>query len=143
MVNGPDLQHWVNIAPAWVDHKESHVVSKPVKERLGDPTLTLSSVVKQAVKYAHRNELECNLTEVLHRMASDGWVPSRDIMTKGLPRAIHDEYDYRMTRRARAPHLWMYPTDPTEDQLRWRERPDTSSGIFHDPGLIQTGTLSI
>lgn len=143
MVAGSDMQHWVNIAPAWVDRTQPKLVSKPSKERLGDPTLTLTNVVKQAVKYANHNDLDCNLTNVLHHMASHGWVPSRDIIAKGLPRAVHDEFDYRMSRRVRAPHLWMYPTDPTPEQLRWREEPDTSAGIFHDPGLIQTGTLTI
>jgi len=138
MVAGPHMQSWIDLAPAWTDKVSTQLATKPAKERLGDATLTLTNVVKQAVKYANRFDLDCNLTNVLHRMAADGWVPSRDIMCKGLPRAVHDEYDYRMSRRARAPHLWMYPTDPTEDQLRWRERADTTPAIIPDPGLIPT-----
>lgn len=139
MVAGPDMQHWIDLAPAWETDK-SKLVSKPSKERLADPSLTLTNVVKQAVKYARQHSLTCNLTEVLFRMASDDWVPSRDLLKNGLPRPIHDEFAYRMTLRERKPHLWMYPTDPTEDQIRWRERPDDRYVIVPPPPATTSNT---
>lgn len=138
MVAGPDTQHWIDIAPSWVDRDQSVMATKPVKERLGSPTLTLSNVVKQCLKYSRqhpdRHHVEtANMTEILHLMVQDGWTPSRDILTKGIPRALHDEYLMCISRKPRAPHLWMYPTDPTEDQLRWRERPDITPMLVLDP----------
>lgn len=138
---GRSMQRWVDQAPAWVEG--GRPVVKTPKEKLGSPVLTLSNVLKQALKFARARSLDCNLTEILYLMVQDGWVPSRDILTKGIPRPIHDEYLMCLGRKARAPHQWMFLTDPTEEQLRWRERPDTTPGIFHDPGIIQTGTLTI
>jgi len=141
MVGGAGTQ-WVASAPAWVPRTE--LVSKPSKERLGDPTLTLSNVVKQAVKYAREHLPKAtNLQSVLSHMVNDScWIPSRELLRNGVPREFHLMFTHRMLY-SRQDYDWMLPHDPSPEKLRWLDVPDRNPVCVADPGTIQSGLLSI
>lgn len=132
MVSGAGSE-WVSSAPSWVSRSE--LVSKPSKERLGDPTLTLSNLLRQSVKFAREHMPESrSLQNVLSRMVNQhNWVPSRELIRNGVPRDFHLMFIHRMQNTSQE-YQWMRPHVPTEDQLRWRERPDDTPLIVPDPG---------
>lgn len=85
------------------------------KERLGDPMLTFSNVVKQAYLYRTKAGLKStDLKEVLsHMLANTDWVPSRDMLSKGLDMYHHVMFAHRCDRgfQRSLPGDWMNPVE--------------------------------
>lgn len=127
--------HWdpmIEEAPVFV--KSAKASGKVFKEKLGDPTLTHSNVLKQAVKFGQQYMAdETSLQNVLSRMVNQAnWVPSRDLLRNGVPREFHEMFMDRVTKRART-YAWMAPHVPSEDKLKWLDRPDTTPVIIAPP----------
>jgi len=85
------------------------------REKLGDPMLTFSNVVKQALIYRTKAGLKStDLKEVLgHMMANTDWIPSRDMMNKGLDMYHHTLFAHRCDRGfvRSLPADWMNPVE--------------------------------
>jgi len=122
-------------APAWVPKDgSSGSTHRGPREKLGDPVLSYSNLVKQAVKYRATHCMDTSsLTNVLSRMVNqDSWIPSRDLLNNGVPRELHELFAARLHKRKWDPD-WMYPHDRSEDKQKWLDRPDTRSRIYPDP----------
>lgn len=129
----------IKAAPAWKENGQSSRFTRGrPRERLGDPTLTFSSVLKQALKYRHAHQMDTSsLTNVLSRMVNEGgWIPSRELLTNGVPRELHELFECRVTKRKWDPD-WMYPHVRSDRKQEWLDRPDRRAKIIHDPNPIQ------
>lgn len=131
--------HWaqrIKDAPVWVPNngRSSGSSRSGPRERLGDPTLSFSNVVKQALKYRETHCMDTSsLTCVLSRMVNQGqWIPSRDILTNGVPRELHELFVCRVNKRKWDPS-WMYPHDRSDRKQEWLDRPDLTPYPVHDP----------
>ena len=61
-----------------------------------DPVLTLSNVIKQAVKFrTHHCLTTDDLGEVVYLMLTHGWIPNRDLL-KGIPSGYFDLFRIRV-----------------------------------------------
>lgn len=132
-------------APKWQPHgPASRASNKRPRERLGDPTLTYSNLVKQAVLYRTNHAMDtCSLECVLDRMVSKGgWIPSRDLVTNGVPEDLHAIFASRVNGHAYK-GSWSRPHEPSDRKKEWLDRPvsDARARLYHDPSLIQHGTV--
>lgn len=126
----------IKAAPAWVpkNGSSSGPSNSRRRERLGDPVLTLSNCIKQAVIYRHNHQMDTySLQNVLSRMVcQSGWTISRDIESNGIPRTFHDIFRHRCG--GRKPDLICFaPHDKSAKKLEWADRPDTSGRCIYDP----------
>jgi hypothetical protein len=105
-----------------------------IKERLGDPVLTYSNLVKQAIKFRNEHMADCNsLQNVLSRMVhQSSWIPSRELLRNGVPRELHEIFLDRVTKRQRD-YDWMKPHVPSDDKQKWLDRVDHEPIICRDP----------
>lgn len=105
---------WVDTAPPWIEQRPGKLapgqpVPKPLKEKLGDPVLTLTNVVKQGVRVSRIRKLTSLTAAILYLTRKESWVPSRDI-TQGIPAELFDEYAVRMgIIPDTTPQLWARP----------------------------------
>lgn len=122
----PDWDILIRDTPAFVKSDDGTPILKGRPEKLGDPTLTHSNVIKQAVKFqAQHMPSETSLQNVLSRMVhQSNWVPSRDLLRNGVPREFHEMFHDRVSKRQRI-YAWMAPHVPSEDKAKWLDRPDT------------------
>jgi len=122
-------------APVWEPKHGPSNHSGPRRERLGDPVLTLSNIVKQAIKFRDTHCMDTHsLQNVVSRMVCQGgWIPSRDISTNGIPRLYHDIFRGRVLGFRGFDPSQFYPHDPCERRREWLDRPDTSGRIYSDP----------
>jgi len=111
-------------APIFI--KKDIPLGKVYKEKLTDPTLTHSNVLKQAVKFQAQNmPTETSLQNVLSRMVhQSSWVPSRDLLRNGVPREFHEMFHDRVSKKQRT-YAWMAPHVPSDDKVKWLDRPDS------------------
>lgn len=125
----------INAAPKWEPKDAKVGSSRPgPRPRLGDPVLTLSNCVKQALNYRHIHKMGTySLQSVLsHMVCQGGWIPSRDIMSNGVPRPLHDIFHYRCG--GSKPKLnCLAPHDPSPKKQEWADRPDLSGRCYLDP----------
>lgn len=128
----------IKAAPPWIPNGPSRSTDRRPREKLGDPILTYTNVVKQAVLYRGANNMDTSsLTNVISRMVNQGgWLPSRDLLLNGVPRDLHELFGARIHKRKWDPD-WMYPHDRSEEKQKWLDRPDTRARIYPDPCLIQ------
>lgn len=114
-----EAHHLVHSAPAWVNHDitstTTEATPKPKRERLGDPMLTLSNLIKQAVRVARARGIDSLPKAIAHLIYEESWVPSRDIL-RGVPLDYHRIFRHRMAKRPDvhttvAPPSWAYPHD--------------------------------
>lgn len=104
---------------------------KPVKrERLGEPVLTLSNILKQAAKYRKDKKIESrSLYCILHMMSLDGWSFSRDIYTKGVPEELYEQWALRLSENGfkdiytTAKLQFLMPHKRSVDADKWRDVP--------------------
>lgn len=99
-----------------------------IKEKLSSPMLTYSNVIKQALKYRTEHAMfdTDSLQNVLSRMVNAGtWIPSRELLRNGVPRELHEMFKDRVNGTTRE-YNWMKPHVPSEDKLKWLDRPDTT-----------------
>jgi len=114
--------HWkqlINDAPVFV--KGLHTRGAPKKrERLGDPTLTLSNILKQAKLFRDEHMQGTNsLQNVVSRMVNQSsWVPSRDLITNGVPREYHEMFITRCSKHEKV-YDWMRPHVPSDSKQTW------------------------
>lgn len=108
--------------------------SRVTKERLGDPVLTYSNVVKQAIKYRNEHMADCNsLQNVLSRMVNQSnWIPSRELLRNGVPRELHELFLSRVTKTERE-YNWFKPHVPSEEKQRWLDRVDDTPIVVSAP----------
>ena len=116
--------HLIESSPVFV--KDTPAPGKVFKEKLTDPTLTHSNVLKQAVKFQKEHMAsEHSLQNVLSRMVhQSNWVPSRDLLRNGIPREFHEMFMDRVTKKQRV-YAWMAPHVPSDDKAKWLDRPDS------------------
>lgn len=108
---------------------------KKAKERLSDPILTYTNVVKQAIKFRNEHAMydTDSLQNVLSRMVNQGaWIPSRELLRNGCPKELHEMFSDRVNNRVRD-YNWMKPHVPSEDKQRWLDRPDDTPIIVGNP----------
>lgn len=116
-----DLDKWerlISEAPDYLplaDYKKATGHIEKRREKLGDPMLTFSNVVKQAYIYRTKAGLKStDLKEVLsHMLANTDWVPSRDMLSKGLDMYHHVMFQHRCERgfKTTLPGDWMNPVE--------------------------------
>lgn len=94
--------------------------TKPVREKLGDPMLTLSNLLKQCMK--HRDK-ETNLQLVIARMQRDGWIPSRDLIVNGVPEEYYEIWDQRINKKDAYVATWMQPHQRSEKRKEYADVP--------------------
>lgn len=111
------ISPWTKCAPT---------VETEKREKLSDPVLTLSNVIKQAVKFRAQHYLTTNdLGEVVHLMLTHGWIPSRDLL-KGLPSGHFDLFRIRVVPGSILERpIWCKPHD---DPRPW------TPATFYAPG---------
>jgi len=102
---------------------ESHTAvhrGKQPRERLGDYVLTYSNVIKQAIK--HRGN-EKNLQKVLMYLERIGWIPSRELLSNGIPEEFYALWDQRIGEKKQELKLWMQPHQRSEKKKEWQDVP--------------------
>lgn len=126
----------IKAAPAWVpkNGSSSGPTNRGPRERLGDPTLTFTNVVKQALRYRELHCMDtCSLPNVVSRMVNQGcWIPSRDLLTNGIPRDLHDLFRCRVRKERWEPN-WLLPHDRSSRKQEWLDLPDMSARVYADP----------
>ena len=93
---------------------------KKPKEKLSDPILTYTNVMKQALKFRDEHAMydTDSLKNVLSRMVNQGrWIPSRKLLRNGVPRELHEMFKDRVNTTTRE-YNWMKPHVPSEDKLK-------------------------
>lgn len=90
------------------------------REKLGDPVLTYSNLLKQAKLYRDTHmATSCSLQDVLSRMVNQSnWIPSRELVTNGVPRELHEMFVDRCTKSVRE-YNWLRPHKPSADKEKW------------------------
>lgn len=92
------------------DDPEQSGTVKKVRERLSNPQLTMSNLLRQSVKFASANDLGSrDLGSVLKRMVNDGWDPDYGLMSKGVPSEYYDIFASRMSGKSIEEQDWMKP----------------------------------
>lgn len=124
-------------APAWQPNAGGSSHRGP-RQRLGDPVLTYSNLVKQALLFRTSHQMDTHsLGNVLSRMVSQGsWLPSRELVSNGVPRELHELFASRIDKRV-VVQDWMYPHDRSSKKMEWADQPDKRAKIVHDPAVIQ------
>lgn len=89
---------------------ESSGTVKKVRERLSNPQLTMSNLLRQSIKWAREHDQGArDLGTVLKRMVNDGWDPDYGLMSKGVPSEYYDIFASRMQGRIVEEQDWMKP----------------------------------
>ena len=92
------------------DKEEQSGTVKKVRERLSNPQLTRSNLLRQAVKYAREhNTGTLDLGSVLKRMVNDGWDPDHGLWLHGATSDQYDIFAARMTGKSIEEQDWMKP----------------------------------
>lgn len=109
----------IDDAPTFVKGLKTRGCPKK-RERLGDPTLTLSNILKQAKLFRDEHMPNTNsLQNVISRMIHQShWVPSRDLLTNGIPREYHEMFIHRCSHHVRD-YDWIKPHVPSEQKQSW------------------------
>ena len=132
---------YISKAPAWVKHdKVRPPKDHRPRERLGDPTLTYSNLVKQALLYRTEHKMDSNsLERILDTMVQQSsWIPSRDLVSNGVPLDLHRIFQHRMGLSVYK-GKWSQPHTQSEKKKEWADQPM----YYHDPNLIQSDQTSI
>lgn len=97
-------------------------LGKRVRERLANPQLTLSNLLKQAYKYRNEHSLnEVHLGRIIQKMITDGWDPSLDLIRKGVPTEFYRIF-YARIQRVDVPYQnWMDPHKSGERKMDYDE----------------------
>lgn len=115
---------FLSTIPPWTKCAKTAASTKP--ERLSDPVLTLSNVIKQAVKFRAQHYLATtDLAVVIQNMLARGWIPSRDIL-RGIPAEHHDLFRARVDPKFKI-HLPIW-AGPHSNPYPW-----TSINIYAPP----------
>lgn len=92
------------------DKEEQSGTVKKVRERLSNPQLTMSNLLRQSIKWARENDTGTrDLGSVLKRMVNHGWDPDYGLMSKGVPSEYYDIFAARMTGKSIEEQDWMKP----------------------------------
>lgn len=91
------------------DKVSSGTVQK-VRERLSNPQLTMSNLLKQAVKWAKEHDTGArDLGTVLKHMVNHGWDPDYGLLSKGVPTEYYEIFASRMQQKSIEEQDWMKP----------------------------------
>lgn len=132
--------HWESLlrtATPFVKNERAPVAT-PVRAgrvRLGEPVLTITNLLKQAAIYRERKGIESrSLYFILYTMVNDGWACSRDILLKGVPEALYDNWDTRTkpNNNNKAPLFHLMPHARPEEIKRWNGDPLASLSRYND-----------
>lgn len=94
---------------------------KQPRERLGDFVLTYSNLLKQCMK--HRGS-EKSLVRVLVHLKNLGWIPSRELLSNGVPEEFYDLWDQRLGLAPKeSQEMWMHPHQRSEKKKEWQDVP--------------------
>jgi hypothetical protein len=95
-----------------------------IHEPLSNPQLTMSNLLKQAIKYRIEKKIDStDLGVVLRDMVSDNWDPSRHLIRTGVPTEFYEIFHARCHQSTEPPDIpeWAKPhrrkkrrTGPTE-----------------------------
>lgn len=81
-----------------------------VRERLSNPQLTMSNILKQSIKWAREHDTGArDLGSVLKRMVNSGWDPDYGLISKGVPSEYYDIFASRMQGKSIEEQDWMKP----------------------------------
>lgn len=81
-----------------------------VRERLSNPQLTMSNLLKQATKWAKEHDTGArDLGTVLKRMVNHGWDPDYGLLSKGVPTEYYEIFAARMQQKSIEEQDWMKP----------------------------------
>jgi hypothetical protein len=92
------------------DKTQSTGVDRKVRERLSNPQLTMSNLLRQSLKWARENDTGArDLGSVLKRMVNHGWDPDYGLLSKGVPSEYYDIFAARMQGKSIEEQDWMKP----------------------------------
>jgi hypothetical protein len=113
----PKWKQYISDSPTF--EKGLETVRKK-REKLSDPVLTYSNLLKQAMIYRNTHMADSNsLQNVLSRMVNQSnWVPSRELVTNGVPRELHEMFVDRCNKTVRD-YDWLRPHRPSDEKSKW------------------------
>lgn len=90
---------------------ESHMVPRDVKNKERDWTLTYSNLVCQAVAWQRKHLKDCDSLKavVKHMIAHSRWIPSKELVSKGVPEFYQRLYEFRIGLRSEPDMDWWTP----------------------------------
>lgn len=121
---GADYEAMLRLAVTYVKPVNSYSpkgapVPKVYKERMGEHVLTLGNLLKQAHKHANG---ENRLKRIIDRMVdSEGFIPSRDLVTNGVPEEFYEIWERRVNKNYVTMH-WSSPHARSEDKQKWSDK---------------------
>ena len=89
------------------------------RERLGEHVLTLGNLLKQAAKYAGTDNRLDRI--ILNMTVNLGFVPSRDLMTNGVPEELYELWEHRYKKNP-VPMFWHKPHARSEKKQEWNDK---------------------
>lgn len=118
-------RYLLRVAPTFVKKVEDPIsVTKfgeprKIRERLGEHVLTVGNLLKQASKNSFG---ENRLDRIILKMCTTGgYVPSRDLMTNGVPVEMYELWEHRHNRNP-VPMHWHRPHDRSEKKKEWSDK---------------------
>lgn len=128
--------YWSSLLESATPFVKTERVKPSVKrERLSDYVLTLSNVLKQAAKYRETHSIVSrSLYFIMDTMLKDGWIPSRDILSKGIPEELYEIWDVRTKPNSNnnAKLHFLMPHPRSEKSKEWNGYPAPSLSRFND-----------
>lgn len=120
-------------ATPFVKSERAPTVVKRV--RLGEGVLTLGNLLKQASIYRDKHSITSrSLYYIIDRMTNDCWVPSRDLVTNGVPEEFYELWDSRTkpNNNNNARKDWAMPHVRSERKKEWTDLSRPTLSRFND-----------
>jgi len=105
---GTQWQHWIDISPDW-DHSLKGKKEPEKRKREADPMLTYSNILWRALEHRREHKIaSVDLAVTLEHMTrTTNWIPSADMMRRGLDPLHHSIFKYRAGGRVgKTPDWW-------------------------------------
>lgn len=90
--------------------KEGSGTSKKVREKMSNPQLTLSNLLRQAKKYRDEQQLTTfDLGKVVLHMVNNGWDAAQTLKRQGIPTEDYEIFAARCKKKDLEEQDWMKP----------------------------------
>ena len=119
--------------------KEESGTTKKIREKLANPQLTLSNLLRQAKKYREEQQLTTiDLGKVVLHMVNNGWDAAQTLKRQGIPTEDYEIFAARCQKKNLEEQDWMKPHKRGErkgdyDEIDSIIRRSNDRVLFRDP----------